>query len=215
MLSLILPYWDRQEAANRSLELLARTYKGFDFEVVIVDDGSDFIKPDVDLNMKVVRLPKKNVPKSPAVPLNEGVKASSGDVIVLSCIEILHETPVLQAMQPEGKDYILAAAWCPDEHKWHCHSSIHPPLNPKGTGLNFCAALRKELFMEAGGFDEDYRDGAGYEDNDFVNRLLKVGANFIHRDDLVVVHPKRGARTKWLPEMFSRNKQLFEEKWIH
>ena len=147
-----------------------------------------------------------------------GVEVSRGDVIVLSCVEVLHETPILaqleQAVRELGpKGYVLAAAYCPESGDWHCHSSVSPPQCAPGTGLSFCAALHKSLYLEAGGFDEEYREGAGYEDCDFVNRLLMAGANFVKRDDLVVIHPKTGASIPWPLEKFARNKALYLKKW--
>ena len=220
MISIVLPYWDRQEAANHALALLSQHYAGLDLEVIVVDDGNavPFVVPEVALNVRVLYLPKKDGPKSSCVPFNEGVKAAAGEVIVLSSIEILHEKPVLPQMIEQlealgDSGYVLAAAWCPEENKWHTHSSVKVPLNPAGTGLHFCAMLRKDFYLAAGGIDNDYRDGAGFEDNDWINRLIKAGAEFCIRDDLVVVHPKTGARTNWPDGAFDRNERLYHEKW--
>lgn len=216
--TLILPYWDRQAIADEALQLLAKTYPGLDMEVLVVDDGSPvpFIAPAVGLDLRVVRLPAKTDPKSPVTPWNEGVRAAKTDIIVLSCVEVLHERPILQQLVTAvttSKDYVLAAAWCPEDGRWHCHNTIHPPRNPPGTGLSFCAALHKSLYWEAGGFDEAYREGAGYEDNDFIWRLLGAGAKFQIRDDLRVIHPKRGASIAWGNAKFARNEALFYRKW--
>lgn len=219
-ISLILPYWDRQQAANEALSLLEDTYKDLDLEVVIVDDGNKipFLNNTQKLKVTVVKLPEKDIPKCPVTAWNEGVYAASGDIIVLSCIEILHTKPVLEQMAQAVKDigpkgYVLASAWCPESCEWHCHSSIKTPRNPWGTGIAFCAAMHKSLFLEAGGFDEDYREGAGYEDNDFINRLLKARARFLIRDDLVVIHPKTNATISWGEERFKRNEDLYYNKW--
>lgn len=219
MISLILPYWDRQEAADKALKSL-EIYKGLDLEVIVVDDGNKipFQVPVSPLNIKVVTLTQKDTPKSCVVPWNEGVKASSGDVIILSCAEVIHESPIIEQMKSEldimGKDgYVLASAWCPETNEWHCHSSIRTPRNVWGTGLSFFGMMNKELFYRAGGFDERYRDGAGYEDNDFINRLLCVGAEFKIRDDLKVVHPKKGAAISWPAGAFEKNYELFKNKW--
>lgn len=219
-LSLILPYWDRQEAANKAFKLLEEQYADLDMEIIVMDDGNaiPFVAPDVNLDIRTIRLPLKHEPKSPVTVWNEGVKAARGDIIVLSCVEILHKEPVLLQMKEElkrmGMDgYVLAAAWCPEEAKWHCHSTVKLPRNPEGTGLSFCSMMYKELYDRAGGFDEEYRDGAGYEDNDFINRLLAVGARFNILDDLVVIHPKSGASISWKPEAFARNEAMFYAKW--
>ena len=219
MISLILPYWLRQEAADMALALLDQHYAGMDLEVVIVDDGSPepFRTPQTRLNIKVVRLPTKKWPKSPCLCWNEGVKAASGEVIALSCIEVLHEQPVLAEMLAElertPNGYILAAAWCPEQQAWHTHSTVEVPECPKGTGLAFLGLMKRELYERAGGWDEEYRDGAGYEDRDFIHHMTQAGAVFVKRDDLVVTHPKTGASIAWGEAKFARNKALFERKW--
>jgi hypothetical protein len=220
MISLILPYWDRQQAANNAFELLAKHYQKTDLEIVVIDDGNviPFNVPDVPLNINVVTLPTKTGPKCPTTAWNAGVSAASGEIIVLSCIEILHEEPILEQMAAWVKDigpdaYVLASAYCPEEKKWHCHSSIEVPTCPPGTGIAFCAALYKSLYIRAGGFDDEYRDGAGYEDRDFIWRLVKAGAKFVHRDELTVTHPKSGATTHWQSGGFERNSALYHRKW--
>lgn len=220
MISLILPYWDRQEAANTAFQLLDQHYRDLDLEVVVVDDGNlvHFVIPPTRLKVKVVRLPTKTGPKCPTTAWNAGANAASGDILVMSCIEILHDTPVLAQMAECVRDigpdaYVLAAAYCPEEGKWHCHSSVAVPTCPKGSGIAFCAAMYKSLFDRADGFDEAYRDGAGYEDRDFIWRLHKAGAKFVHRDDLVVTHPKSGASISWPSGGFEKNQALYYQKW--
>jgi len=233
-ISLLLPYWDRQEAADKALRLIARQYADLDLEVIIVDDGNavpfrlpvwfndeigDVTEPAVKrLNIRVITLPRKKDPKSPCTPWNVAAKAANGDMLVLSCIEILHDKPVLEelarAVAAGGSDaYVLAAAYCPESGEWHCHSKVEVPTCPPGSGIGFCSAMHKELYFRAGGFDEIYRDGAGYEDRDFIWRLHNAGAKFIKRDDLVVTHPKSGASIAWGFEKFQRNEGIYLARW--
>lgn len=218
--SIIMPYWDRQRAADRALEQFARAYPFFCPEIVVVDDGNrvPFRMPDVGLTARILTLPEKPAPTPQSSTWNRAVEFASGDIIVLNCIEILHMVPVLPAMLEElerlGQDgYVLASAWCPEERKWHCRSDVPVPDCPPGVGIGFCGALHRDLYERAGGFDEDYMDGAGYEDRDFIRRLLRAGAQFRVRDDLMVTHPKSGARISWPQEGFLRNEKLFYSKW--
>lgn len=219
MISLILPYWNRQEAADKALRLLESTYAGLDMEVVIVNDGDiNFHLPETSLKTLVVDLPQKSGPMCPATAWNAGVEAASGSYVALSCIEILHEQPVLQGMADEldrlgSLGYVLASAWCPEAGEWHCHSSVSVPTCPKGTGIAFLGMMRKTLFQAVGGFDREYRDGAGYEDRDLIQRLSAFGAKFMICDDLKVIHPKTGATTAWPAGGFERNESLYFSKW--
>jgi hypothetical protein len=229
VISLVLPYWDRQAAADRALASLAAQYAGLSLEVIVVDDGTPepFRPPEgLALDLRVLRLPRKDGPLSSCVPMNRGVMIARGAVIALSSIEMIHTRPVLAdmaaAVYAGGMDrtYVLAACWAPDSRTWHCHSQQRRGDDgdvgswlPPGADYHFLAMLSRQLWEKAGGFDEDYRQGAGYEDADFVRRLQRAGAAFQIRDDLVIEHPRQDARAKWTPAMFQRNRALFLSTW--
>ena len=227
MISVILPYWRRAEVTKRSLALYDKHYSGMDFQVVLVDDGSGDIEAEYPW-LTIVRLMLKDTPKNPCLPINAGVMVARGDVIVLSNPEIMHHEPVLpqmlETLQELGpKGYVLAACWYEKEKEWHCHSSLtrdgyHRGSSlhqPKGSGFHFCAMLNRSLWNEAGGFDYDYRDGAYYDDPDFVNRIHRAGGIFKIRDDLVVEHIREGAETNWPVAAAERNRALYISKWGH
>lgn len=228
LISLILPYWNRQEATDISLWAMADAYPDLGLEVIVVDDGS-LIPYDVPkklpLTVRVVRLPPKTQALNPCVPINAGVSLACGDIIALSSPEIVHTIPVLgelrKELEKQGENgYVLAACWCPDENRWHCHSSMQRRDDndvgrylPQGTQYHFMAMMNRSLWDKTGGFDEDYRQGAGYDDPDWVMRLCRAGAKFVMRDDLVVQHPHASPRSKWPPGSFARNRALWFEKW--
>ena len=220
MVSLILPYWDRQEAANRAITLLDETYAGWDLEVIVVDDGNvvPFVAPPNSLDLKIVRLPLKPGPTPQSRAWNAGTAAATHPIVVLSCVEVLHATPVLKTMHARfshlpSPAYVLAAAWCPEQQSWHCHSTHRIVTCPPGTGPSFCGMLYRDTFDSVGGFDEEYHEGAGYEDKDFILRLWTAGVTFHIQDDLVVIHPKTGATIRWSQHGFQRNKGLYQRKW--
>lgn len=189
-------------------------------EVVVANDGS----PEPKLRkyafpVTIVNLPEKEEPKNPCVPINEGVKNARGSVIVITNPEIFHKEPVFPQMVEEllslgERGYVLASCWGAESKRWHCHSTIRAPGQdriPEGAGLHFCGMMYKKFFNEIEGFDEDYRDGAGYDDNDFIWRVHKGKGAIRVRDDLIVYHPKTGV--KWKRGGFQRNRQLFYSKW--
>ncbi len=226
LISLILPYWQRAEATDKSLALMAEHYPKMDMEVIIVDDGSPepyVIPMGMPWPVKIIHLEAKTEAKNPCVPLNAGVTESSGTLIAISNPEILHKQPVLEEMAKEvvdDKTYVLAAVWSVEQNRWHCHSSMKRKDTddvgkylPEGANYHFLAMMTRKLWDATGGFDEDYRDGAGYDDPDFVRRLHKAGARFVVRDDLIVEHPRSNAHAAWTAEGFARNRALFMSKW--
>lgn len=226
MISLILPYWSRQEATTEALWSMVRQYWTYlDLEIIVVDDGSPvpFVKPIVPLDIKVVRLKTKHHALNPCVCYNEGVAKSQGDYIALSNPENLHRADILHALQAEittDLTYVTGAAWCAEQNRWHCHSSMVRRNDndvgayvPAGAQYHFMSMMKRSLWDKIGGFDEDYRDGAGYDDPDLVRRLHRAGAVFKMRDDLVVEHVRAGAHSAWTPEGFARNRAIFLNKW--
>lgn len=225
-ISIILPFWDRQAATDEALRLMAGHYLDLDLEIIVVDDGNlkPFEVPDYPLDILVVRMPLKTEAKNPCECYNAGVRVAGGNLIALSNPENLHRKPILEQMahivMNDPMNYVAAAAWCGEQNRWHCHSSmVRRDDNdvgaylPAGAQYHFMSMMNRSLWDKAGGFDEDYRDGSGYDDPDFVRRLHRAGANFIMRDDLVVDHVRAGAHSKWTAEGFARNRALFMSKW--
>lgn len=226
MISLVWPYWMRQEVADRSCALLAKHYADIDLELIVVDDGSEapYCAPEMPFPVRVLRLPTKRGPANPCVPINRGVAAARGDLIALSGPDMLHTKPVLAQMRAElGDDlrrYVLAACWYPERQTWHCHSKHRRgdggdvgSMLPDGADYHFMSMMHRSLWDASGGFDEDYRNGAGYDDPDFVLRLHRAGARFVIRDDIVVEHVRAGAHAAWPKEGYARNREIFLNKW--
>jgi hypothetical protein len=225
MISVIMPFWERQEAWNKAMRLLVEAYPKLDMEVVVVSDGSACEQQvDAPWPVRIYHLPEKPKPLSPCVPLNVGVAFAKGDVILLTNPEILHDHgPILpqlleelERLGPTG--FVMASAWCPEQNMWHCHSTRAWTLSDGwrgilGAGYYFCGLMYRDFFYKVGSIHEGYRLGAGWEDHDFCKLCEAAGAVFKVRDDLVVTHPKAGARTPWADDAFSINKKLFTRRW--
>lgn len=218
--SVVMPYWKRPEALIASIAMYRRHY-GNALDVVVVNDGSD----DLPLlsGVTLVDLPAKDRALNPCVALNAGVRAARGDVIMLTNPEVMHRAPIIDGLIEElGRlgplGYVSAACWSPKHGFWFVHSTATPrpeaigraPV-PPGAALHFCAVLHRSLFDAVGGFSEEYRDGQGYEDNDFLWKLAGAGARFAIRDDLVTEHIDCPP-SHWPPGGLARNRAIFEAK---
>lgn len=220
MISIVMPYYMRQEALDRSLQSIHAQYGhdglGEGFEIVVCDDGSPV--PVRAFGCRIVSLPVKNHGLNPCVPINRAVAVSTGGVIVITNPEIEHRTPILREMRHDlgSSDYVIAA--CRDvTGTMLCGSEVKGGENgrgpiPQGAGFHFCAMLHRSLWDKAGGFDEAYREGMCFDDNDWLFRLQAAGARFKMRDDLVVWH-HRVDRPPWPEGGWERNRQLFQSKW--
>jgi GT2 family glycosyltransferase len=221
--SIVMPYWKRPDALRVNLDRLYELYdEDYPIEVVIVDDGSPQparINGGYPWPVRVIRLADKEHALNPCTPINIGVKESDGDIILLTNPEVIHQTRlVLEMANSLGeRDYPAASCWSVSGNRWYCHSTDEPLSNgrakmPEGAGLHFCTMIRKSFFNEIGGFDEAYREGQAYDDNDFLWKLHEAGANFSIRDDLVTQHMDC-PRCNWPKGGLDRNRRIFEAKW--
>ena len=227
MISVVMPYWRRQDILALNLSAYRDLYPHEDIEIVVVDDGSPEpaeIFGAYPWPVNVVRLPAKEIALNPCVAFNAGVAASCGEIVVLTNPEVIHRAPILGAMARElermgPRGYVSAACWGVKNGWWYCHSTDMPrdadvgrAAMPKGAGLHFCSMLTRKFYDEIGGFSEEYRDGQGYEDNDLLWKLKIAGARFKICDDLVTDHYD-APRTQWPAGGAARNRAIFEARW--
>lgn len=184
MISICMPYWQRQRELDRSLAAYRRIYGHLDVEISICDDGSPV--PVLADGCVVTRLPAKKIGLNPCVPMNAAVRASSGDVIVLTNPEVEHREDVLTgmlSMLEHPDDYVTVACrdvsgmWIAGPEVNYAFANGRMPV-PEGAHFHFCAMLTRELFERVGGFDEEYRFGRSLEDNDWLWSLDAAGARF-------------------------------------
>lgn len=203
MLSVVMPYWNRNEALNITLQ----SYSMYDdIEVIVVDDGSNTANPIwTAFPVRVISLPEKKEPKNPCVPINVGIQEAKGDYICITNPEVFHVEPVFLEMMTDH--YVLASCWDEGRKKWICKSDTqHFEPVPEGYGLHFCGVLPRSQCVL---FDEGYRNGRGYDDNDWAWELHKTGVRCEIRDDLVVYHQET-PRVAW---RMPSNRNRFYRKW--
>lgn len=65
---------------------------------------------------------------------------------------------------------------------WYLHSIF------RKTDLNFFSCITRKTYYDLCGFDERYRNGTGYDDNEFLNRLKNIADKFIYYDNANAIH---------------------------
>jgi hypothetical protein len=217
-----MPYYDRFERLMRSIYLLEKWYYGEDVEVVICKDGGGPMYFETILDARIVDIHREPGPLNPCTAINKAVEVSSGELVVITSPEIMHDEPALMDLEQQffaagervnyiDKIYMAAPCFDPDRGWLAGPETPHgeggrAPV-PEGAEFPFLAMLTRQLFDDVGGYDEDYRHGQGYDDNDFLWRLDAAGVTFL-TSDVPVRHEH--VPLKWnLPS----NKDLFYEKW--
>jgi GT2 family glycosyltransferase len=187
--------------------------------------------------MQVIRVePKDKWYYNSAMPFNMGIAKAKGDIIVLQNPECLHLQDILSYISAivTDKNYVSISTYSIDEGftefidgyqdefidyliynfnefpqlpvfhylGWYNHS-IYRPVH-----FHFCAAMTRENMQKLGGFDERYAMGIGYDDNDLIDRINRLGLTKIIADDVSVIH-------QWHPKVYDlvnpKHKALYEK----
>ncbi len=195
-----------------------KQYPGLELEFSICDDGSLTPLQPRTAFWKVARLPYHLNAMNPCVPINVAVRQATHDIIVLTNPEVEHREPVLQQMLSclrTPDDYVTAG--CIEATTGARIAGEGTPLAPAGgrlpippdSDLHFCSMFHRELFERVGGFDEQYRNGLGCDDNDFLWALHAAGANFV-RVPVDTYHYRTPHRWSGTLE---KNAALLRSKW--
>ena len=94
----------------------------------------------------------------------------------------------------------------------------HPSIRPKG--YHFCSAIHRKKLLEIGGFDERFKDGHCFDDDELllsIRYILKLNVFNIPPENGFVIHQYH-SRTQYniknLTELYNKNKNLFLQKEI-
>ena len=197
LFTVVIPTYQRREALGECLSCLAHYFNpevqerlGFQVEVIVSDDGRE----DAVKSLLMSHYPWCSYvagPKlGPAVNRNHGAKQASGDWIVFTDDDCLPQPGWLEVYAAsagdcdvmEGRTSALGQRTRVDEE---C------PINETGGFLWSCNfAIKRDLFFQMGGFNEDF-PAAAMEDVELNVRVNKAGLACKFVDDAVVLHPWR------------------------
>jgi glycosyltransferase involved in cell wall biosynthesis len=179
-ISVIIPYYKGEDYILETLNsVYDQTYK--DFEVIIVNDGSDrtildsIEKNEVFGNLKVIH--QENQGQSSA--RNNGVKSATGKYILfLDCDDLIDKTFLEKTHSILSKDQNVRVCYSKGkffektDKEW-----VLRPFKVKDFLIENCipitALIYREDFEKAGGFDTNLNY---YEDWDFWITLVEKGA---------------------------------------
>lgn len=186
--SICMPYFERGEQLQNTLDSFIKAgycEKKYPHEIAIsiVDDGS-INEPAEPILYKMkprpitflCNLPQKTTWKNPCVPLNKAVRQTESPFILLQSPETYHPMPIVDKMVEmiDNKRVIVLCSVKSTKGSlpWYAHPT-HRPVK-----YWFCQMMTREFFEEIGGFDESLREGHGWDDDDFIMRATKEGANW-------------------------------------
>lgn len=221
MISIVMAYYNRKPLLLKTLDFIKRSSIK-DYEIIIVDDGSS---PEHKLNniddIKLIEIESKEKTwVNSCIPFNIGFKEAKGDIIIIQNPECLHFRDIMKhAINIKDNEYITYACYSlpinwdgiirdknvthDGDEGWYNHSIYRP------VGYHFCSAITRKNLEELGGFDERFKDGIDYDDNEFLTRVKRKGLNIKIIDNPIVLHQfhyNPGYRPKG-----KSNKELYQQ----
>ena len=217
MISIAMAYKNRKMQLIKTLESIeSQSYK--DIEVIIVDDASDPEQKVADLQLRfpflTVVTVEANPYKNPCIVYNAAFSMCSGEVVIIQNPECLHVGELIQSVAENiddsrylsyacynllekyveefyntenKKDFILSLPQefnqdNGDEITWYNHSHY------RKVDFHFTTAITRKNLESINGFDERYKYGMEFDDNEFLDRIKRKGLEIVNIDDPFSVH---------------------------
>lgn len=201
-ISIIVPVYNNPQDLLECLSALIASSRP-DLEIIVVDDASTDDTPSVAARMgvRVLRLAKNS---GPAAARNYGARHAQGDILffvdadvivapgaVSQAVKVFEEQTELAAIfgsydaQPRAKGVV-------SQYRNLLHHFIHQTGNPEAsTFWAGCGAIRRSVFKEIGGFDENRFPRSSIEDIELGYRLRQAGHRILLDKTLQGKHLKR------------------------
>lgn len=206
-LSVVIPVHNGGLGFERCLRRL-RDSDRTDFELVVVDDASTDDSPRIAerFGARLIRQPRKT---GPAHARNAGAVAATGELIFFLDADVaVHRDTIRRALDRFDKDPTLDALFGsydaqPDApgivsrfrnllHHWvHQRGDFVADARPVKTFWTGCGVIRRELFLELGGFDPKLYARPAIEDIELGYRIHRSGRRVVLARDVQATHLKR------------------------
>jgi len=224
-LSIVIPAYQAANVLPACLHGIRESVKP-PYEIIIVDDHSTDSTSAIarDSGARCLRMETQ---VGPAAARNTGAQNASGDILLFIDSDVVIRPDTLSRIAAHFDDACIAAVFGSyddepaepnfvSQYKNLQHHFVHQ--NGYGDAATFwagCGAVRREIFLEAGGFDGAKYRQPSIEDIEFGYRLRAKGYRVVLDKELCVKHLKRWTfRSHIRTEIFNRaipwSKLIFE-----
>lgn len=197
--SILIASFNRDSLLELNLRsLLKQNLNKKEIEILVINDGLDTVqtrnlvnKYSEKLNIKYIFSGKRNRPdkliwRNPGFAYNYASGFSSGEYLFICGAEIYHENDTINLMLKdiqESPSSMVVPIGRDDrdgeytKRLYTNNSTQNIKLFDLNTKLPFLMCIPRKSFFEINGYDEDMI-GIGYDDDDIVTRLNKIGLNY-------------------------------------
>jgi glycosyltransferase involved in cell wall biosynthesis len=202
-ISIIIPVYNNTRDLPECLSAVKASAKNLDAEIIVVDDASTDETPSVAASMgvQVLKLAKNT---GPGAARNFGAQHASGDILFFVDADVvlapgsLDRAVMLLDTRPEfcavfgSYDTRPRARGVVSQYRNLLHHFVHQQGNPEAsTFWAGCGAIRRDVFLAAGGFDAKRFPRPSIEDIELGVRLRKLGHRILLDRAIQATHLKR------------------------
>jgi GT2 family glycosyltransferase len=218
-ISVVIPTRNGARTLGACLEALrASTYAPT--EIIVVDDASTDGSGELarQFDCRVIRV-DENI--GAACAKNRGARAATGDVLFFTDDDVIVGRETLARVAENFGDARVAGVVglldrqipfddfaSNQKNLWMRFTYERLPRERIGLFYTSVAAMRREIFLALGGFDENYRGASITEDTEFGQRAWSAGHNIVLDPRVVVTHCKHYTWREVLRTDFLRARAL-------
>ncbi len=214
LLSVVIPAYRAADHLTPCLQALAAQDAPSDaFEVLVVDDASPDATADLaeSLGARVIRRRENG---GAAAARNSGAQAALGSVLLFVDSDVVPDRGLVSGClalfgllpAADGGPDVATGRYSPEPANrtsfarykalwtWFCWEQTAAKSGTSGHIQGALAAIRRDLFLDLGGFDESY-EGGSVEDYELSVRLRDRGQRIVFDDRLQGRHHFPGFRT--------------------
>lgn len=204
MVGIVMAYHNRRPQLLNTLDSF-KDYK--DIDVVVVNDSEPLDLDEYSFVIHEIRIkPEDKNWINPGVNFNIGFEYAltlNPEFIIIQNPECYHVGDIVGTVREKlsSSNYLSFACYSLGKEEgidfrnfnnrtavsngdsaWYNHSKYRPEA------LHFCCAISAENLKKINGFDENFADGLGYEDNYFVHQIKTLGLRIDFIDNPFVLH---------------------------
>jgi len=211
-ISVIIPAFNAAKIIHNTLSALKKqSYPKDLFEIIVVDDGSRDNTAEVAQKMSAIVLTQSN--QGAGVARNLGAKRAKGEIILFTDSDCEPQEDWIESMVDPFQNHEIVGAKGFYKTKQHEFSArfaqveyeIKCNMLKKEHYIDFIdtysAAYRRDIFLEAGGFDAVYTTASG-EDSELSYKLSIKGYKMVAVPDAFVYHLHPDTLYKYLKKKY-------------
>ncbi len=230
--SIVMAYYKRQQLLKNTLDRFQDFIcSQYEFEIIIVDDGSnedwDWIQKYQYQIVLIIVNPQKKRHKNPCAPYNIGFSFAAAEKILIQNPECYHADNILDFSHKLSidNDYITFSCYSLNRERskspesylsyklenkpaFHGEEGWYNHKKYRNSFYHFCSLISKDNLKKLKGFDQRFAFGNDFDDDEFLYRIRDKGIN-PSISDLAVLHQWHYSGHRVNTSLHLRNKFIY------